>query len=419
MKATRRIFKSEKGAAMLMAISTLTLLIVIAVEIMYESTVEFAANAQTIHQVKAYYAAKSGVEISLLRLRIYQQAMNSVGKSLAPGMLDPIWTIPFSWPPMTPPGMSTADQALMRDVVKESVMQGSYAVSIASEGAKIDINDLESPAKGIAEATRKQLLQLFKSRLDTDQEFAQKYRDVDFGRLLNNITDWIDADKQGRNGADEASFYRDLPDSDNLPPNQSFKTVQELHMVEGMNDEFYDMLKDRVTVYGSKGVNVNYASKEVLMSLTALITSEIADKIVEARNNPRRGPFKDKNDFVSYINSIGVPGDPFTQQGIPLIFDPEFVFRITSTGNSGPVIRSIEALVYDFDRAKFLLKNALDEEAKAAAAARKSLRAAQTLDPRPEPNPDPDAGPVAGAREHGTGTASPASKGSTADCLLV
>lgn len=358
MKATKKIFKSEHGAAMLMAISSLTLLIVIAVEIMYESTVEFAANAQTIHQVKAYYAAKAGVEISLLRLRIYQQAMAAYGKQLQPGILDPIWTIPFSWPPMTPPGLSTADLSIMKQVVKESIMQGSYAVSIASEGSKIDINDLDSPSKGIAEATKKQVLQLFKTKIENDQEFASKYRDTDFNRIINNMIDWIDADTQGRNGADETSFYRDLPDSDNMPPNQSFKTLKELHIIEGMNDEFYDILKDRLTVYGSKGVNVNYAAKDVLMSLTPQITPERADKIIEARTNPLRGPFRDKADFLAYLNSIGVAGDPFTVNGqvIPLIFDPEFVFRIISTGNSGPVIRTIEALVYDFDKAKFRLK---------------------------------------------------------------
>jgi general secretion pathway protein K len=354
VKKTVSMLKNEGGIAMMMAIFTITILMIIATEVMYETNVELIVSSQQVNQLKAHYAAKAGVQISLLRIAIYRKAAAMAGDMVPTSMLDPIWQMPFSWPPVMPEATSIIAKGEIQKAVKASKMEGQYIATIESEGSKIDINDLDSPSKVIADSTRQQILQIFQSQMENNEEFSNRHRGDDFEQIVDNITDYIDADKagRGRTGGDESVLYPDRP-NEFIPPNAPFKTLEELHMVAGMTDELFDLLKTRVTVYGTKGVNVNYAKKDVLMSLSPQITDERADKIIEDRAKKERGPFKDNQDFLQYLGSIGVQGNPFQdkegKETVPLLFDPEFNFRIRSTGQAGRAQKEITAIVFDTD----------------------------------------------------------------------
>ncbi len=91
-----------------------------------------------------------------------------------------------------------------------------------------------------------------------------------------------------------------------------------------MTDEIYQVLAKRVTVYGSKGVNVNYSDKEVLKSLDIQMTDEIVDKIITRRSSPEEGgPFRNQEDFLEFLDTVGVRTDSFNPAGILLAFDAE------------------------------------------------------------------------------------------------
>jgi general secretion pathway protein K len=364
-----RVLKSETGSALMIALFTVTLLIVIAMEILYESNVEFLISSQQVNRVKAFYAAKSGMELSLLRIHIYKKAMAAFGKSVPdPSLLEMIWTTPFAWPPPVPKDLNAVDKDSINQSVKNSAMKSSYTATIVSEGSKIDLNDLGSPSKRIRDATRKLMLQVFSSRIENDDEsaFAKEYRDFNFEELVNNIADWVDSDEEAIEGGAENRFYEGFAGI-TMPPNRPFQSVQELHMVAGMDDQIYELLVPKVTTYGSKAVNVNHASKELLMALHETINSEVADKIIESRNDPQRGPFKDLNDFLGFITPLGVPQSAFIDEEekptLLLAFDPELNFRIQTIGLAGKVSRKITAIVFDYDQAKTALANAIRAEA--------------------------------------------------------
>ncbi len=388
--------KNQTGSALLMALFTTTVLMVIATEIMYQTTVETKVSAHGINQLKAYYAARAGIELGLFRVHLFRTAVATFGDAIPDkSMLDMIWNFPFAWPPPVPEETSMVDKDMIKTSVKESLMQAEYTLFIESEGSKIDINDLGSDSTVVAESTRALLLQMFKSRIESDDDFADRYRSFDFERLLNNIADWIDENAESRNGGDEKSAYQEIR-NEYIPPNGPFKTVGELHMVADMTDDLYEIIVPRITVYGSKGINVNYASKEVLQSLSAGITSEIADKIIEARSKPERGPFKNLEDFVGFLNGVGIQGNPFLdgkEEKVPLLFDPEYNFRIRAAGKSGPVVREIMALTYDFDQVKERLGEFLQKQSDKD----KGTNEAAVPTPTPTPTPAPgDPGTTAG-----------------------
>ncbi len=386
------VLGSQAGSALLMAMFTTMVLMVVAMEIMYQTTVEAKVSSQGVNQLKAYYAAKSAAELGLFRIHLFRKAAAQFGEQLPDKtMLDMIWNFPFAWPPPVTDELGMVAKDQIAKSVAASLMQGQYTLTIESEGSKIDVNDLASPSKIVATSAREQILQMFQQRIESDEAFAEEHRNYDFNKLLNNITDWIDEDRDAIGGGDERSLYSSFQ-SEYVPPNQPFKTLGELHMVSGMTDELFAMLAPRITVYGSKGINVNYASKDVLMSLHNGIKSEIADKIIEGRQDPARGPFKNLEDFVGFIGGLGIPATAFLDgkdEKMPLAFDAEHNFRVKAVGKSGPVIREITAITYDFDTVKErlgeLLKKQADKE-KGAASDPNPLDDSQDKSPSPPGN---------------------------------
>lgn len=383
----------------MMALFTMTILMVIASEMMYQTSVEYLVSTQSVNQVKAHYAAKAGAEISLFRIYIYRKALAMVGSSVPQSMLDPIWQLPFTWPPMLPTAASGVDKDEIKALVKQSGMQATYVAQIESEGAKIDVNELDSPSKVIAEATRKQIMQIFQAKLESDESFSARHRIEEFVDLVDNLKDWIDADQQSESGGTERERYGDRG-SDYIPANQPFKTIDELHLVVGMTDEIFSILAPRLTVFGSKGINVNYASRDVLMSLTPLITAQRADQIIKDRASSTRGPFKDEKDFVEYLASqLNISPNPFRdEQGsalVPLIFTSEINFRIHSIGQAGRAQREITAIVFDTDQIKGRLKTQIEslrptpEPSASPNASNPSGSGANTPTPTPTPTPSP------------------------------
>lgn len=347
--------QNQKGVALLIAIFAMILTVMIATEVAYETQVEYISSSQSLNRIKAYYAAKAGVELSLFRVHLYKKAMAQFGDQLKENksMLDPIWQFPFMWPPTAAlDGVNEVDKSMIEDVVKESTMDSQYAVTIVSEGGKIDINDLGSNNKALAAGIRAQILQIFENELENNEAFKDKYENYKFEELVNNIQDYVDEDKEGLNKSDESQAY-DQPDDVKgfqLPPNRPFQTVEELHMVADMEDVFFDLLKNKITVYGTKGINVNYADEPVLKALDPQLKDDVLKEVIKRRSTPELGgPFKDEDDFYGFLDGKGMRTDNLRKAKLPLIFDAEYNFRIISTGLSGNVKREITAITYDID----------------------------------------------------------------------
>ncbi|MCJ8276654.1 MAG: hypothetical protein HRT44_11015 [Bdellovibrionales bacterium] len=66
--------KSEKGSAMMLAIFTVSFVIFLATEISQQTIMEYFASATEVKKVQAQYAARACLNLSLLRIKAYQQA---------------------------------------------------------------------------------------------------------------------------------------------------------------------------------------------------------------------------------------------------------------------------------------------------------------------------------------------------------
>jgi len=363
MKPSFNPLKNQKGMALLVAIFSTMFLMMIAQDVAQEARIEFEVSAQGVKKIQAYYAAKAGVEMGLLKILLYKKAQHTIGDKLGSNksLLDLIWNMPYAWPPTIPGNLAMVDKGLMTKAIKESYMKTQYMVSITPEGGKIDINDLGSSSETLVNATRTQLFNIFKDKLDHDEDFQEQYTESDIDDLINSLKDWVDRDKSKNSGGDEASDYREF-DSDSIPPNSEFKTLEELRMVHGMTDDLFDILKTRVTVYGTKGIQVNKASKDVLKSIDPQINDEVVEAITKHIQDAKKGPFADLSEFESFLDNEGVYLEEFNPNHIPLLFGQELNFRITSQGIVGNLIKKIEVVTYDVDNLKENLIKALDKE---------------------------------------------------------
>jgi general secretion pathway protein K len=286
----RTHLSNSRGVALLVTLFAVMMMVFMAVEIGYNTRVELVVGAAQLDRLKAYYLAKTGVQLSMLRIYVFNQVIKKFGgqQGVNPSMFDVIWQFPLSWPPALPPEAGLVSQDSLKDTLSKSFIDGSFATSIEGEGRKIDLNDLVSPVEAIRKAINAQLVQLIQNRLDADDEWARKHRDVVRPQeIINNITDWMDPDLDSLNGGSELSGYANT-DPPISPANRSLKTVDELHMIAGVTDEVFNILGPRVTIYGH-GIDVNMASEEVLRSLDKQITKEVTKQIITRRSDPDKG----------------------------------------------------------------------------------------------------------------------------------
>lgn len=356
VRKARQPLGNDRGVAILIAVACIMMITYFAMEITYDSNVEYIVNSQGLNRIKAYYAAKAGVDLSLVRIKVYQKVQAQFGKQLGEqaGMLDEIWRFPFAWPLPITPELNAVDKDNIKKMVGESIMDTSYVVTIEDEGSKIDLNDLNSVSKVLRDSTRKRLVGVFDQKKKDDPVFERTYSNVNFNDLVSAIQDWGSPLSKSETGNDKRALYSELNSaagSDSYPPNRAFRTLAELHMVPGMNDVFYGILEPLITIYGMKGINPNLVSKDILKSLDPGITDEIADEVIKRRQDTKLGgPFKDAQDFWNFVTSkqARLENDP---KDIPLIFDNIMNFRIRSTGEFAGATREITAIVMDVNKA--------------------------------------------------------------------
>ena len=329
----------ERGGAILLALFTVSFVIFLATEISKQSIVEYFTSASAVKKVQAHHAAQACLRLNLLRIKGYQQASRAMGKGLPdPSMLDIIWSLPLTWPLTIPKEISSFDKSSINKTLGSSLLKQQFVSFITSEGGRIDINDLGSPSESLRNHTKDQLLLRFQDRItNKDDPFSTRYANFNFEELINNIADWIDEDQISWNGGNEASYYTDLKNQF-IPPNRPFKTMEELHMVSGMEDRIYRFLSRQITLYGVKGININQAKQQTLLNLFTPYGLEIANQIVgdilKRRNDPSLGgPFKDEEDFIDFLeNYIEVEEFTDKENRFPLFFGSESNFHISCTG---------------------------------------------------------------------------------------
>lgn len=361
--------KNKRGVALILAVTSLVMMVYIATEVSKDSFVEYIVNSHELNRIKSYYAARNSMQIALLRVKIFQQASRLSLPAGFASKLDQIWQFPFAWPLPISADVNAVDRDTYKQLTQESFMDASYTHDISDEGSKIDINDLASPSKTLQEITKKQLMNIFSQKIDSDENFKQEYQSFQFEDFINHIADWMTDSDSSLSGSDKRSFFAEL--GTDYPPNRGFRTVDELRLIPGMTEEFFNLLLPRITIYGMKAINPNTASKEVLKSLDPQMTDEAVTEAIARRDNPDKGgPFTGEGEecFKNFKSFVERFANRLTKDfdQIPMICDKVINFRIKATGIFGSgkqaMMSTITAVVIDLNKSATQIRSYVDKE---------------------------------------------------------
>jgi len=150
-----------------------------------------------------------------------------------------------------------------------SVAEGSYSVAYDYDDAKGSPEGMRKTWYGLQDEEGK--INLNSASPVVLSQFFQTVAGLDrekTAQIAHSIVDWRDLDsfQSDPSYGAEDDYY----DSLNLPyeaKDAPFEVLQELLLVRGMNPEIFELVKDKITIYGEGKVNINTATKEVLMAL--------------------------------------------------------------------------------------------------------------------------------------------------------
>jgi general secretion pathway protein K len=293
VRARRR--KRERGVALIMVLGAIAIMIVMLAEFQDEAGAEFAAATAARDSVQAEYFARSA--INLARLLIAAEPTMRAG-------IAPLFMLMKKTPPQLPvwdysdrilgafndmdgsqdfAGLSGLNMSQAKNL---GLKGGHFEINIVDEDAKINVN--MGAANEIAHIRLAKELMSTMSPIQYDQLFQQRDATGNYHDRLtvcSALIDWADPDVQlyscdmtsaSSSNAVEDAWY-DLQPKPYRRKNAPYDSLEELHMVRGISDDFWATFVDPdptnpkkrvMTVWGQGTVNVNSANGLTLYAIT-------------------------------------------------------------------------------------------------------------------------------------------------------
>lgn len=335
---------SERGIVLVLVLIIIAMLTIVVADFTFSTYVDFEISANTRNDLKARYIAKSGVNVVTGALKNNAlEDLVDVGSSFAGIQIDKteFWSLKV---PTFPVG------------------DGSVSITVGDERSKINLNSLvNQQSNKIDFQVLTALTELFKF-LEVDSSKSELF--------IASLINWLDReltgsqndqDPRGANG----SFYQGL-DNPYIIKDGTMDSIEEIRMIEGMDEEFYNKVRDYVTVYPrNKQVNFSTAPKPVIIAtlkaaqVSAIqgqnrskvelkddVAATIADEIIQTRQDDNIITRREVRDTVRQVDSTlrltsGLSG-LVLNRGTSEVF---LVKSVGLVGGDSPTVKEIEAVV--------------------------------------------------------------------------
>lgn len=363
-KLARRKRSTRRGVALILVLGALTILTVMLAEFQDSTSAELGSALSHRDALQAEYAAKSGVNLTRLLIASEPTVRKSLAfmfmmmKAGAPQI--PVWEYANDVLGAFNDETGTAAFAQLAGVRLEEGknlgLEGAgFDVRVVDEDSKINVNMAARGDLFGSQRLAQQLVGLIASP-QYDRMFENRDADGQFSdrqTICAAIVDWTDPDQEAfvcdphSNTAQQAgaedSFYQLLRKSPYQRKNAAFDSLEELHLVRGVGDDFWNTFVDPdpenpskrvMTVWGQGKINVNSANGQTVLGL-----------ICGYAVNPQATPLcTDPAETAKFLTAVSMVRS-FTA-GIPLFASPKaFVNVISGKGKQGsmlaPVLESL------------------------------------------------------------------------------
>ncbi len=365
----------ERGIALVMVLGAIAVLTVMLAEFQDETSAEVASAMADRDGVQAEYIARSAVNLGRLLIAIEP----TVRKAISPlfQMLQmkvpqlPVWE--FSDRLLG----AFNDQESQRDFGSTlgldlamgknlGMVGGRWQLVIADEDAKIDAN--LGASNDIAHIRLGKEIMALIQPIQYDPMFSMRDSLGQFHDRLTTcaaIIDWADWDEQGFNcdfstssnrppsaGVEDSSYS--LLDKPYRRKNAPYDSLEELHLVNGVTDDFWSTFVDPdpsnpkkrvMTIWGQGAVNINTANPQTLLGVTcagapqAEICTDPTQSsmfllgVTMARGISMGAPiFSSTQDYISTMKGSGALGPLLTMMGmkpVKFLSESDFAKSIT------------------------------------------------------------------------------------------
>lgn len=339
--------RSEEGIVLIIVLIVIAILTTLVIDLMYFTQIDIEISSNTRDELKSRYIAKSGVYVIAGTLKneplekITTFASNFGDHA---GDSQGYWTIQI---PFLPFG------------------DGSLSIKVIDERSKINLNALVSQTtNNVDRQVLAELNELFRM-LGVDENKSSLF--------ISSLTNWLDRPISGaRNDQNHAGangdFYTGLENPYQIKDGP-LDSLEEIRQIHGMDDEFFNLIKDYVTVYpADKKINFSTAPKLVIKAAvkasavstgTGLkqesgspedvdddTTELIAEAVIQARTDDPVVNLKKVRGIVKTIDpNLKInPG----LSGVVLSTGNSDVFSLTSVGSIGgeaPTSKIVNAVV--------------------------------------------------------------------------
>ncbi len=398
----KQTIKNERGIALFMVLASIGMLSVLVTEFTYLAQINQKLAYDRMDHLKAVYLAKSAYKLSLLRLKAYKTIKDFTDNKKLPiqlpkKLIDMVWTFPLLYPlPTGLPGMTPSQKERMEKFNEESSLEGNFTSQIFSESSKLNLNMLlarytpneKKKKKGSGnssgnnndpktskspnpdkkntfkpEAARQSLkdflTELMKKKFLSDDDFASEYQNFNLTDLVDNIYAWVDPKYERALG-----YREDRP----TRKGAAFYSIDELHMVPGINDDLYQLFAPHLTTQVTPGININKIDSSMLKTLFPQFLEEEITEFFEFRDSIENdNQFKSVEDFYKYLSTniasyrggsslIDEVKANFKKRNINLVVDEE-VFNIKIRSNVNTAVVNLNAVVIISDTGDKTKKN--------------------------------------------------------------
>ena len=324
----------EAGVALVITLIIVTLVAMIVLDLNYLMRVDVHASANFRDGVKAYYLAKSGVNVVKELFSRNSQELEGLKNALLTGATQ---TLPIG-----------EDSASVR-VIDETGKINVNALVVQANAPQPSAGAQSPPGPG---RTQPREAQTVSPWIQITQDLFQRLG-ID-PTLVGAVIDWIDVDDipTGSGGA-ESSYYRGL-EKPYTARNGAMETIAELRLIKGFTDEVLLKLGARrvggivdpaTNLYftalplpqgGGWRVNLNTAPPPILNSLTQEV-GQYADRIVQRRAQSRIEKIND-------LQQLGISGEAL-QDFQRLGTLTSLYYAVEARGAVGDMVKQITALI--------------------------------------------------------------------------
>lgn len=120
--------------------------------------------------------------------------------------------------------------------------------------------------------------------------------------ITQSIVDWIDIDDLSTGlGSEEGDYLVKTPAY--RTANYFLSDVDELNLIEGVDFEVFNQIKDLLTALptNSAKINVNFAPKEILMAIHPNVDESEIDNLIQDRTTAQREEDREFTDVASFL----------------------------------------------------------------------------------------------------------------------